>query len=337
MGTTLQLSYMAVGDGNGNVVPPDRNQTKLVSEKRRAPLNSLNVDPLNLSQIIAEQVIPEEVGGWWIRELGLYDKDGNLCAVANCAPSYKPQLAEGSGRTQVIRMVLIVSSTAAVELKIDPSVVLATRRYVDEQDAAHATAQDPHPQYLTEPEGSALIQVAVNKLVNGAPETLDTLAELAAALGNDPKYATTVANSLNMKAPLNSPALTGLPTGPTAPAGTNNAQLATTAFAQLAINNAIATAFTGANQSLASSGYQKLPGGLILQWGQVVTNGVNVPATWTYPISFPNAAVHVSAINLNSVGAAYQAYVYQAPSRFSAQIGCNYQYGASNFVFAIGF
>ncbi|MDR3429688.1 phage tail protein [Silvimonas sp.] len=148
LGIPLQLSHLAVGDGNGATPQPDRFQTKLVNEKRRAPLNSLSLDPQNPSQIITEQVIPEEVGGWWIRELGLYDKDGNLCAVANCAPSYKPQLAEGSGRVQVIRMVLIVTSTAAVELKIDPSVVLATRKYVDSQDAAHAAAADPHPQYI---------------------------------------------------------------------------------------------------------------------------------------------------------------------------------------------
>lgn len=127
----LQISKMAVGDGNGSLPNPDRTQTALVRETYRANLNTLQVDPANASQIIAELVIPETVGGWWIRELGLYDAAGALVAVANCPPSYKPQLAEGSGRTQVLRMVLVVSSTSAVELKIDPSVVLATRSYVD--------------------------------------------------------------------------------------------------------------------------------------------------------------------------------------------------------------
>nr|DAI71969.1 MAG TPA: tail collar fiber protein [Caudoviricetes sp.] len=91
----------------------------------------LTVDPANASQIIAEQVIPEDVGGWWIREIGLFDKDGDMVAIANCAETYKPQLQEGSGRVQVIRVILIVSSTEAVTLKIDPAVVLATRQYVD--------------------------------------------------------------------------------------------------------------------------------------------------------------------------------------------------------------
>lgn len=131
LGTTLKLTQLALGDGGGNVPTPDASRTALVNEVRRAPLNQLSIDPTNSSQIIAEQVIPEDVGGWWIREMGLYDESGALIAYANCAPSYKPQLAEGSGRTQTVRMVLIVSNTASVELKIDPSVVLATREYVD--------------------------------------------------------------------------------------------------------------------------------------------------------------------------------------------------------------
>jgi len=131
LGTTLKITQLAVGDGGGSVPTPDASRTALVNEVRRAPLNQLSVDPANAAQIIAEQVIPEDVGGWWIREMGLYDEAGALIAYANCAPSYKPQLAEGSGRTQTVRMVLIVSNTASVELKIDPSVVLATREYVD--------------------------------------------------------------------------------------------------------------------------------------------------------------------------------------------------------------
>ncbi|MDN6856724.1 phage tail protein [Pseudomonas sp. CAN2814] len=131
LGTTLRITQLAVGDGGGNVPAPDASRTQLVNEVRRAPLNRLSVDPANSAQIIAEQVIPEDVGGWWIREMGLYDEAGALIAYANCAPSYKPQLAEGSGRTQTVRIVLIVSNAASVELKIDPSVVLATREYVD--------------------------------------------------------------------------------------------------------------------------------------------------------------------------------------------------------------
>ncbi|HFS0576992.1 TPA: phage tail protein [Yersinia enterocolitica] len=133
LGTRLEITQMAVGDGGGTLPTPNPAQTQLVNEQRRAALNTLSIDPINTSQIIAEQVIPEAEGGWWIREIGLLDKDGDLIAIANCAETYKPQLQEGSGRTQTIRMILIVSSTAAVTLKIDPSVVLATRKYVDDK------------------------------------------------------------------------------------------------------------------------------------------------------------------------------------------------------------
>ncbi|MFV0263647.1 MAG: phage tail protein [Kluyvera sp.] len=159
LGTKLNLTQMAVGDANGTLPTPDPAQTKLINQKRIAPLNLLTVDPANTSQIIAEQIIPENEGGFWIREIGLYDDDGILIAVANCPETYKPQLQEGSGRTQTIRMILIVSSTSAITLKIDPSVVLATRQYVDDKVievkayadsllAAHLAAADPHPQYL---------------------------------------------------------------------------------------------------------------------------------------------------------------------------------------------
>ncbi|EPB4280513.1 phage tail protein [Yersinia enterocolitica] len=133
LGTQLQITQMAVGDGGGVLPTPNPAQTQLLGEKRRAALNSLSIDEANSSQIIAEQVIPETDGGWWIREVGLFDKDGILIAIANCPDTYKPQLQEGSGRTQTVRMVLIVSSTEAVTLKIDPSVVLATRKYVDDK------------------------------------------------------------------------------------------------------------------------------------------------------------------------------------------------------------
>lgn len=131
LGTTLTLAQMAVGDANETNPIPNRLQTKLINERRRAPLNQVKPDPANASVIIAEQIIPESAGGWWVRELALYDADGDMVAVANCAPTYKPLLSQGSGRTQVIRINLIVSSTANIELKIDPSVVLATRAYVD--------------------------------------------------------------------------------------------------------------------------------------------------------------------------------------------------------------
>ena len=159
LGTKVNITSLGVGDGGGTLPTPDVAQTKLIGEKRRAQLNSLSVDAANSSQIIAEQIIPESEGGFWIREIGLYDADGVLIAVANCPETYKPQLAEGSGRTQTVRMILIVNSTTVVTLKIDPSVVLATRRYVDDAvievkayaDSVmkkHIDADNPHGQYL---------------------------------------------------------------------------------------------------------------------------------------------------------------------------------------------
>ncbi|NMP27216.1 phage tail protein [Rahnella sp. SAP-1] len=132
LGTKIQITQMGVGDGGGTLPTPTRAQTALVNEKRRAVLNGLSVDAANSSQIIAEQIIPENEGGFWIREIGLYDSDNTLIAVANCPETYKPMLAEGSGRTQTVRMILIINSTEAVTLKIDPAVVLATRQYVDD-------------------------------------------------------------------------------------------------------------------------------------------------------------------------------------------------------------
>lgn len=136
LGVPLKITQMAVGDGGGTLPTPSAQQTKLVGEKRRAALNQLYIDPQNASQIIAEQVIPENEGGWWIREVGLFDESGALIAVGNCAESYKPLLAEGSGRTQTVRMILLTRSTDNITLQIDPAIVLATRKVVDDKVTA---------------------------------------------------------------------------------------------------------------------------------------------------------------------------------------------------------
>ena len=139
LGVPWTFAQMGVGDGNpfGLDNPPlpmpAATQTALLNEWRRAPLNQLKVDPNNAAVIIAEQVIPADVGGKWIREISLYDADGDLVAVANCPPTFKPLLSQGSGRTQVVRLNLIVSSSSNVQLKIDPAIVLATREWVTEE------------------------------------------------------------------------------------------------------------------------------------------------------------------------------------------------------------
>ncbi|MCL6379829.1 hypothetical protein EXT57_21070 [Pectobacterium brasiliense] len=242
LGNRLNITRMAVGDGGGVLPTPNPAQTKLINEKRRAALNTLSVDPKNPSQIIAEQVIPENEGGFWIREIGLFDDDGNLIAIANCPETYKPQLQEGSGRIQTVRMILIVSSTDAVTLKIDPAVVLATRGYVDSAvievkayaDSlmkTHLAAADPHPQYApkaspaltgkptaptaaqasndTQLATTAFVKSAVAALINGSPGALDTLQELAKALGNDPNFSATVLAELAKKLPLSGGTMSG--------------------------------------------------------------------------------------------------------------------------------
>lgn len=137
LGIPWLITQMGVGDANPNGLAdppnpvPSASQTKLLSEWRRKPLNQLKIDPVNPAVIIAEQIIPADEGGKWIREIGLYDEDGDLVAVANCAPSFKPLLSQGSGRTQIVRMNFIVTSTGNIQLKIDPAIVLASRAYVD--------------------------------------------------------------------------------------------------------------------------------------------------------------------------------------------------------------
>ncbi|EEW2009969.1 phage tail protein, partial [Escherichia coli] len=308
LGSKLNLTQMSVGDANGVLPTPDPAQTKLINQKRIAPLNLLSVDPNNQSQIIAEQIIPENEGGFWIREIGLYDDEGVLIAVANCPETYKPQLQEGSGRTQTIRMILVVTNTEAITLKIDPSVVLATRKYVDDKISEHEQSRR-HPDASLTVKGFTQLSSAINsesetlaatpkavkaaydlanekytaqnatttqkgivQLSSATNSTSETLAatpkavkaaydlanekytaqnatttqkgivQLSSAtnstsetLAATPKAVKAVMDETNKKAPLNSPALTGTPTTPTAPQGTNSTQIASTAFVMAAI------------------------------------------------------------------------------------------------------
>ncbi|HHG2905104.1 TPA: phage tail protein [Escherichia coli] len=182
LGVPLKITHMAVGDGGGTLPTPDAKQTALVNEKRRAALNMLYIDPHNSSQIIAEQVIPENEGGWWIREVGLFDESGALIAVGNCPESYKPQLAEGSGRTQTVRMVLITSSTDNITLKIDPAVVLATRKYVDDKISEHEQSRR-HPDASLTAKGFTQLSSATNsesEILAATPKAVKAVYDLAA-------------------------------------------------------------------------------------------------------------------------------------------------------------
>lgn len=343
LGSKLNLTQMAVGDANGVLPTPDPAQTKLINQKRIAPLNLLSVDPNNQSQIIAEQIIPENEGGFWIREIGLYDDEGVLIAVANCPETYKPQLQEGSGRTQTIRMILVVTNTEAITLKIDPSVVLATRKYVDDevlelrlyvddQMRNHIAAQDPHTQYAQkhnptftgEPKAptpaagnnttriatTAFVQAAITALINGAPATLDTLKEIAAAINNDPKFSTTINNALSGKQPLDE-TLTHLSGKDVAGllAYLGLGEIATVADIQAGK----ASKLVGAEglkkylptKVMQASGFIRIPdvpGGTIIQWGQVTGTINEGTKNVVLPTPFPNSGRFAIAIPLNLAG-----------------------------------
>ncbi|EEZ6012006.1 MULTISPECIES: phage tail protein [Enterobacteriaceae] len=263
-GRKVNITTMAIGDGGGKLPVPDAGQTGLIHEVWRHALNKISQDKRNSNYIIAELVIPPEVGGFWMRELGLYDDAGTLIAVANMAESYKPTLAEGSGRSQTCRMVIMVSSVASVELTIDTTTVMATQDYVDDKIAEHEQSRR-HPDASLTAKGFTQLSNATNStsetlaatpkavkaaydLANGKYTAQDAttarkgLVQLSSAtnsmsetLAATPKAVKTVMDETNKKAPLNSPALTGTPTTPTARQGTNNTQIANTAFVMAAI------------------------------------------------------------------------------------------------------
>lgn len=160
-GTKINLTQMAVGDGGGTLPTPDPAQTELIAEKHRAALNKVIVDPKHKNYLVAELVIPPEIGGFWMRELGLYDEVGALIAVSNMAESYKPLLSEGSGRAQTLRMVVIVSDMDTVNLLIDSSTVLATQEYVDDKLLEHEQSRR-HPDATLKEKGFTQLSSAIN-------------------------------------------------------------------------------------------------------------------------------------------------------------------------------
>lgn len=333
LGTKLNLTQMAVGDANGVLPTPDPAQTKLINQKRIAPLNLLTVDPANTSQIIAEQIIPENEGGFWIREIGLYDDDGILIAVANCPETYKPELQEGSGRTQTIRMILIVSSTSAITLKIDPSVVLATRQYVDDKVIevksyadglmrAHEQSRN-HPDATTTAKGFTQLNSSVTddrETQSATPKAVKIAMDNANARLAKERNLSDLPNPAlarqNLQLGDSSTKNTGT-TANTVAAGDdaritgamqksqNGADIQDVAkFLQnLGIKSAaLCDVGAGTNQipDMGSFGilknaigYQYLPGGLILQWGKVGPTNAGQTTNVTFTITHPTATVAV--------------------------------------------
>ncbi len=167
-GKKVNITAMAVGDGGGILPVPDAGQTRLINEVWRHALNKISQDNRHSNYVVAELVIPPEVGGFWMRELGLYDDEGTLIAVSNMAESYKPELAEGSGRAQTCRMVIIVSSVASVALSVDSTMVMATQDYVDDAISAHEKSRR-HPDATTQEKG-------FTQLSNATDSEAETLA-----------------------------------------------------------------------------------------------------------------------------------------------------------------
>ncbi|HBE7614914.1 TPA: phage tail protein [Escherichia coli] len=263
-GNPVRLTHMAVGDGGGTLPTPDSKQTRLVHEVWRHTVNRVILDATHQNRIIAELVIPPETGGFWIREIGVFDEHGDLIAVGNTAESYKPAVAEGSGRAQTFRTILTVSSTATVALTVDNTMVMATVDYVNDKLKEHEQSRR-HPDASLTAKGFVQLSSATNSvsetqaatpkavkaaydLANGKYTAQDAttaqkgIVQLSSAtnstsetLAATSKAVKAVMDETNKKAPLNSPALTGTPTTPTARQGTNNTQIASTAFVMAAI------------------------------------------------------------------------------------------------------
>ncbi|HAZ6535961.1 TPA: phage tail protein [Escherichia coli] len=307
-GKPVRLTHMAVGDGGGTLPTPDSKQTRLVHEVWRHTVNRVILDATHQNRIIVELLIPPETGGFWIREIGVFDENGDLIAVGNTAESYKPIVAEGSGRAQTFRTILTVSSTATVALTVNNTMVMATVDYVDDKLKEHEQSRR-HPDASLTAKGFVQLSSATNSvsetqaatpkavkaaydlangkytaqdasttrkglvqlssatnstsetqaatpkavkaaydLANGkytaqdASTTRKGLVQLSSAtnstsetLAATSKAVKAVMDETNKKAPLNSPALTGTPTTPTAPKGTNNTQIASTAYVMAAI------------------------------------------------------------------------------------------------------
>jgi phage-related tail fiber protein len=302
LGIPLKITHMAVGDGNGQPVTPNAAQTALVREKRRAPLNTLFQDPLNQAQLVAEQIIPEDVGDWWIREVGVFSEDGTLIAIANTPETYKPLLSSGAGRTQVIRMVLIVSDTSAVELKIDPAVVLATRKYADDVMAAHKLSRD-HPDATETAKGFTryATQEQVNETVT-ANQKADAVVTVKTLWGWAKQASETVLGMLKVATQAQTDAGTDddvaitpkkLKAWVKQSSETVLGMLKVATMAQTNTGTADDVAITpkklrsGFSVLLGSVGYICLPtwmGGIIIQWG----TGVGA-STYDFGISFPIA------------------------------------------------
>jgi len=251
-GGTITLTHMAFGN---STMTPYEGQTELGNEQHRCALTKVATDPNTPNTLIAEAIVKSDIGGFWIREIGIYDKDGDLFAVGKYPATYKPLTSEGTVKELGVRMVLRVSNAdniiitynngimdGAANTNLDNLTFAGQKKFDDKADLESPvfTGTPTAPTAAlgtndTQIANTAFVAAAIAALVNSSPAALDTLQELAAALGNDPNFATTITNLIGTKANIASPSFTGTPTAPTAAVGANDTQIATTAFVSAAV------------------------------------------------------------------------------------------------------
>lgn len=265
-GTDINITQLAVGDGNGKATTPVASQTKLVKEVYRTPLNSLKLDPSHGNWVIAEAVLSASVGGFWMREMGLFANDGALIAVCNMADTYKPTLAEGSGRTQTLRMVIAVSNTEAISLLIDDSLIMATEQYVNDLLAAHEKSRN-HPDGTTTAKGF----VQLSSLVSSTSETLAATPKAVKAVNDNANSRVPSTRKINGKALSADQTLTAADVGAMPLSSTNlgNTNINTFGRDKFGIYSQ-----TSPTQATVANGYPAMLAGILEVFPGAYTNGV---------------------------------------------------------------
>jgi len=357
-GTDINITQLAVGDGNGKATTPVATQTKLVKEVFRTPLNSLKLDPTHGNWVIAEAVISASVGGFWMREMGLFADDGTLIAVCNMADTYKPTLAEGSGRTQTLRMVIAVSNTEAISLLIDDSVIMATEQYVNDLLAAHEKSRN-HPDGTLTAKGF----VQLNSSVSSTSEVLAATPKAVKAANDNANTRVPSTRKVNNKALSADITLTAADVGalPVASAVLGTANINTFNLAKIGVY----VQSTGANATVAN-GYpagsqaagvlEVIPaswtGGVLQRYtvqntGMVWTRALNaswngtdgpwrdwVQASAVNSVTVPSAILTTTDINtLGFASGAGSAALYAQPKNANATAALHYPQGIAGTLY----
>lgn len=249
VGGTLTLTHMAFGN---STIDPTEDMTALHSEQHRCALLNVEVESTNPNHLAAEAVIDSTVGGFWIREVGIYDEDGDLFAVGKYPATYKPETTEGTVKELGVRMILAVSNAEDVivtyhsgimqgaanqdlsnltptgQQKFDVKANIASPEFTGTPKAPTATAGTNTTQIATTEFVTAAVAAAISALVDSSPAALDTLKELATALGNDANFSTTVTNALAAKAAKSNDTITVATADPTSAFNVRNVKATAT-------------------------------------------------------------------------------------------------------------